>query len=215
LKVIEDCAQSIGASFHGKNTGAIGDVGCFSFFPSKNLGCYGDGGMVTTNDQETADRVRMLRAHGGRVKYHHTELGLNSRLDELQAAILRVKLPHLDRWNQNRRSVAAIYNQLLAGVVETPSELPGTSCVYHQYTIKVKDRDRVQKKMQELDIQTMVYYPIPLHLQEVHSSLGHKAGDMPIAEKCAAEVLSLPMYPELTRDKIDRVVESLKKVIAS
>lgn len=213
LKVIEDCAQSMGSAYKGKKTGSIGDVGCFSFFPSKNLGCYGDGGMVTTSDPEIADRVKMLRAHGGKIKYHHSELGLNSRLDEVQAAVLRVKLPHLDNWNQNRRKVAYRYNDLLKGVVETPTELSDTYCVYHQYTIKVRNRDDVQKKLQELGVQSMIYYPVPLHLQEVHSELGYKKGAMPKAENCAAEVLSLPMYPELAEEKIQQVVEAVKKVL--
>lgn len=218
LYVVEDCAQSIGSTYGGKKTGTIGHVGCFSFFPSKNLGCYGDGGALVTNDKAIADRARMLRAHGGAVKYHHTELGVNSRLDELQAAVLRVKLPHLDDWNEGRRQVAARYNQLITearipGVI-TPDELEGTVSVYHQYTVRVKDRDRVQKAMQELGVQTMVYYPIPLDQQEVHASLGYKPGAFPVSDRAAAEVLSLPIFPELTLEQQQEVVAALKKAVA-
>ncbi len=218
LSVIEDCAQSIGSTYRGKKTGTIGHVGCFSFFPSKNLGCYGDGGALVSNDPAIADRARMLRAHGGAIKYHHTELGVNSRLDELQAAVLRVKLPHLDQWNEARRQVAKRYNALIAearipGVV-TPDELEGTVPVYHQYTIRVKERDRVQKALAELGVQTMVYYPIPLDQQEVHAYMGHKKGDFPVSDRAAAEVLSLPIFPELTEAQQREVVSALAKAVA-
>lgn len=218
LAVIEDCAQSIGSTYRGKKTGTIGHIGCFSFFPSKNLGCYGDGGALVTNDPALADRARMLRAHGGAVKYHHTELGVNSRLDELQAAVLRVKLPHLDSWNEGRRRVARRYDQLIddariPGVV-TPDELEGTVPVYHQYTVRVKERDRVQKAMAELGVQTMVYYPIPLDQQEVHAYMGHKKGDFPVSDRAAAEVLSLPIFPELTEAQQRAIVTALSEAVA-
>ncbi|MNS70021.1 dTDP-3-amino-3,6-dideoxy-alpha-D-galactopyranose transaminase [compost metagenome] len=217
LHVIEDCAQAIGATYNGKMVGTIGTIGCFSFFPSKNLGAYGDGGAAVTNDAELAARLVALRGHGGRVKYHHEELGVNSRLDEVQAAILRVKLPHLDSWNAARREVAKRYNELLKDVpgVVTPKELGGTVPVYHQYTIRVPERDRVQKELQAKGVQTMVYYPVPLHLQKVHDYLGQGMGDFPITEVRTQEVLSLPIFPELTLEQQKQVVEALKQVVES
>lgn len=219
LKVIEDCAQSIGATYQGKTTGTIGHIGCLSFFPTKNLGCYGDGGALITNDKGIADKARMLRGHGGAIKYHHTELGINSRLDDLQAAVLRVKLPHLDAWNEARRQVAKRYNAMIAeagipGVI-TPEDLAGTVPVYHQYTIRVKDRNEVQKRLNDLGIQTMVYYPIPLDQQEVHAHLGHKKGDFPVSDRAAAEVLSLPIFPELTETQQRQVVDALKQAVGT
>jgi dTDP-4-amino-4,6-dideoxygalactose transaminase len=215
IAVIEDCAQSIGATLDGKKTGTIGTIGCFSFFPSKNLGAYGDGGLITTDDDALAARIRSLRAHGGRVKYHHEELGVNSRLDEVQAAILRVKLPHLDRWIASRRRHAAAYSRALAGVVTTPSETSGAHHVYHQYTVRVEDRDRVQKELADAGVQTMVYYPVPLHLQEVHRNLGLGEGAFPQSERAAREVLSLPIFPELRDEQRDTVIETLKSHVAA
>jgi dTDP-4-amino-4,6-dideoxygalactose transaminase len=213
LRVIEDCAQAIGAEYFGRKVGSIGDIGCFSFFPSKNLGCYGDGGMAVTNDPVVAERIEMLRRHGGKKKYHHTELGVNSRLDEMQAAILNVKFPHLDAWNAARREKAHVYNQLLAnsGLV-VPAEADGTTCVYHQYTVRVSDRDRVQSVLKSAGVASMIYYPIPLHLQEVHRNLGYGFGSFPQAERAAAEVLSLPIYPELTVDQQKTVQSALLAV---
>jgi dTDP-4-amino-4,6-dideoxygalactose transaminase len=227
LYVVEDCAQAMGSSYRGRKVGTLGDVGCLSFFPSKNLGCYGDGGMVITDNAEIADRVEMLRRHGGKVKYHHSVLGLNSRLDELQAAILRVKLPHLDAWLAARRAHAYRYNALLAAVpgVVTPTERLGAhairpthavnfpidrlSCTYHQYTVRVAERDRVQRALADAGVGTMVYYPVPLHLQEVHADLRHQPGDFPAAEEAAATCLSLPIFPELQPAQQDQVVEAL------
>ena len=214
IAVIEDCAQAIGASIGGRRVGSFGDVGAFSFFPSKNLGAYGDGGMVTTNRKDLADRMRSLRAHGGRVKYHHEELGVNSRLDEVQAAILRVKLPHLDSWIANRRANAAWYTQHVAGIATPPLETPNTLHAYHQYTIRVENRDAVQKQLADAGVQTMVYYPVPLHLQEVHADLGLKEGDFPHSERAAREVLSLPMYPELKAEAREEVLAALKAALA-
>ena len=215
LAVVEDCAQAIGAAIEGQRVGSFGDVGAFSFFPSKNLGAYGDGGMVTTNRTELADRMRSLRAHGGRVKYHHEELGVNSRLDEVQAAVLRVKLPHLDSWIANRRANAAWYSQNLGADVATPAETPGTLHAYHQYTIRVAQRERVQKQLADAGIQTMVYYPVPLHLQEVHAALGGKAGDFPHSERAALEVLSLPMFPELKPEAREAVRAAVANALAA
>jgi dTDP-4-amino-4,6-dideoxygalactose transaminase len=223
LYVVEDCAQSIGASYKGKKTGSFGDAGCLSFFPSKNLGCFGDGGMVVTSNPEVFERVEMLRRHGGKVKYRHSELGLNSRLDELQAAILRVKFPHLDEWVAARRRHAARYSELLAGVpgVRTPSmkndfgegDSARDFCAYHQYTIRIKNRDAVQAALKTAGVETMVYYPVPLHLQDVHADMGHKPGDFIEAERAAEECLSLPMFPELTEEQQDCVVAILKEAL--
>ncbi len=210
LAVVEDCAQAIGASIEGKRVGSFGDVGAFSFFPSKNLGAYGDGGMVTTDRKDLADRMRSLRAHGGRIKYHHEELGVNSRLDEVQAAILRVKLPHLDRWIEQRRANAAWYGEHLGSFVAVPAETHGTLHVYHQYTIRVADRDRIQEGLKSAGVQTMVYYPVPLHLQEVHAKMGQGEGSFPHSERAAREVLSLPMFPELAAEQREAVRDALR-----
>lgn len=217
LAIVEDCAQAIGASYRGRPVGGIGDVGCFSFFPTKNLGCAGDGGMATTDDQELYGRLEMLRRHGGRVKYHHSELGLNSRLDEIQAAILLVKEPHLSAWNEARRALASRYNELLADVegVITPTEIDGVHAVYHQYTVRVEERDAVQQRLKDAGVGTAVYYPVPLHEQEVHAGLGYAHGDFPKSEEAARTALSLPMFPELTHDQQDRVVEALAKAIVA
>jgi dTDP-4-amino-4,6-dideoxygalactose transaminase len=226
LYVVEDCAQAIGATYKGRKVGSLGDVGCLSFFPSKNLGCFGDGGMVVTNHAGVAERVEMLRRHGGKVKYHHSELGLNSRLDELQAAILRVKLPHLEGWIAARRRLAARYNERLARIplLSRPVELggcePGTPssvvrCVYHQYTVRVRRRDAVQARLKERGIATMIYYPVSLHRQEVHAALEHGPGSFPNAEQAADECLSLPMFPELTEDQQAGVVASLAEAVAA
>ncbi len=215
LAVVEDCAQSIGSTIDGKKTGSFGDVGAFSFFPSKNLGAYGDGGMVTTNRKDLADRMRSLRAHGGRVKYHHEELGVNSRLDEVQAAILRVKLPHLDRWIERRRANAHWYTENLREFAQVPGETGGTLHAYHQYTIRVRDRDRVQQLLKDSGVQTMVYYPVPLHLQEVHRVLGFGEGAFPHSERAAREVLSLPMFPELRAEQREAVRDALRTAIAA
>jgi len=219
IYLVEDCAQSVGATYCGQMTGTIGHIGCFSFFPSKNLGAYGDAGAAVTNDPELAARMVALRGHGGRVKYHHETLGVNSRLDEVQAAVLRVKLPHLESWNAGRREVARRYDALIReaeipGVV-TPEVLADTMPVFHQYTIRVKDRDRVQKALAERGIQTMVYYPVPLDQQAVHAHLDHGPLDFPVSARAAREVLSLPIFPEITPEQQREVVDALKAVAAS
>lgn len=213
LYVIEDCAQAVGAEYKNKKVGTFGDFGCFSFFPSKNLGCYGDGGMITTKSDELADRVKSLRAHGGRVKYHHEELGLNSRLDEMQAAVLNVKLPYIDEWNEARRRAAYRYNELFSGISEiiTPAETGDTKCVYHQYTVKVPKRDKIQQELKEAGIMTMVYYPVPLHKQKVHNNLPRY--NLKYTDECSETVLSLPVFPELTTEEQDKTAESVKKVL--
>jgi len=212
LKVIEDNAQAIGATYKGKRTGSLGDLGCLSFYPTKNLGAYGDGGMVLTDSEELSKRLRSLRSHGESRKYFSEEQGWNSRLDEMQAAILRVKLRHLDAWNAARRANAARYDVLLASVpgVATPRVAPGADHVFHQYTIRVPRRDSVQKALAGQGIATTVYYPTPVHLQPIYSSLGYHEGDLPASERACREVLSLPMYAELSRAQIERVAAAIK-----
>jgi len=212
LAIIEDCAQAIGAQSDGKRVGSFGEFGAFSFFPSKNLGAFGDGGMLTTNSEELGARARSLRAHGGRVKYYHEELGVNSRLDEVQAAILRVKLPHLETWIERRRAVAHRYSQALSQAVVTPVENPIDRHVYHQYTIRVDDRDGVVTALKSAQIQSMIYYPVPLHLQQVHKDLGYREGSFPASEIAAREVLSLPMFPELAGEDQQQVIAELLRV---
>jgi dTDP-4-amino-4,6-dideoxygalactose transaminase len=218
LAVIEDCAQSIGATIGEARTGTIGTIGAFSFFPSKNLGACGDAGAVVTNDERLAERVRRLRAHGAAVKYYHDELGVNSRLDELQAAILRVKLPHLEEWIERRRTIAAWYTVELGRQpgLTLPVGRPQHAVrhVYHQFTVRVRNRDRVARDLRERGVGTMVYYPVPLHLQGVHTGLRLQEGSFPNAEEAAQEVLSLPMFPELRDTEIDRVVSSVEKVLS-
>ncbi len=215
LKVIEDCAQSFGAEYRGKKTGVFGDIGCFSFFPSKNLGGYGDGGMVITDDAKLAEHMLSLRNHGSRVRYYHDEIGYNSRLDEIQAAILRIKFKHIDEYNAKRRNNAFLYNKFLSGTgIQTPSEQQGTKHVFHQYTIRVKNRDAVKQKLDAGNVtSSMIYYPVPLHLQAAYKDLGMKPGSLPKAEQAAQEVLSLPMYPELTEEQIRLVADAVKKAL--
>jgi len=215
LFVIEDCAQAIGASYKSKKAGSFGDIGCFSFFPTKNLGAFGDGGMVTTNSDYIADRIVSLRNHGGRIRYYHEELGMNSRLDEIQAAILRVKFEYLDKWNSRRREIAYKYNELLKDVDEiiTPKELADTCCVYHQYTLQVPDRDIIFESLKQKGVMAMIYYPVPLHIQEVHKYLGMQEGSLPVTEALAKKVISLPIFPEITENQINQVIQAVKSSI--
>ncbi len=215
LPVIEDNAQAIGASYKGRRTGSLGDAGCVSFYPTKNLGAYGDAGMVVTNSAELAARIRSLRNHGQAGKYLSSEPGWNSRLDEIQAAILRVKLRHLSNWQRARQSHAAEYHRLLSAIpgVMPPLAPEGFEHVYHQYTIRVEKRDALQRYLADRKIESTVYYPYPLHLQPLYSALGHQAGDFPHAERAAQEVLSLPMYPELRNEQIARVVEAVAEFL--
>lgn len=215
LKVIEDCAQSFGAEYKGRKTGAFGDIGCFSFFPSKNLGCYGDGGMVLTDDASLAEQMRVLRNHGSSVRYYHDRIGFNSRLDEMQAAILQVKFKHIDEYNAKRRQNAMSYSKRLAAIgIQTPAEQKDTRHVFHQYTIRVKNRDVVKQKLDAGNVtSSMIYYPVPLHLQKAYRDLGMKPGSLPEAELAASEVLSLPMYPELTEAQIETVAEAVRKAV--
>jgi len=213
LKVIEDAAQSIGAKYKGKITGTIGDTGCLSFFPSKNLGCFGDGGMVITNNKNLADKIRILRAHGSKIKYYHHYLGINSRLDALQAAILKVKLKHLDKWSEQRRKNAQYYNDQLKNIkgVVVPKTTTDNTHIFNQYTIKVKRRSQLQKYLKVRNIPTQIYYPSPLHLQSVFKYLKYKKGDFPKAEKACKEVLSLPIYPELPKKEQNFIIKNIIK----
>jgi dTDP-4-amino-4,6-dideoxygalactose transaminase len=211
LPLIEDNAQAIGATYKGRHTGSLADIACISFYPTKNLGAAGDGGMIVTNSAEFDSRLRTLRNHGQASRYVSTEPGWNSRLDEIQAAILRVKLRHLPNWQKARQANAAKYSSLLANVkgVSTPAIPEGYEHVFHQYTIRSDRRDDLQKFLADRKIGTQIYYPIPLHLQPLYAGLGHKAGDFPYAEHVAGEILSLPMYPELTAEKIERVAATI------
>lgn len=217
LIVIEDAAQAIGAEYKGEKAGTIGDLGCFSFFPSKNLGGYGDGGMVITDDTQLADKVRKLRAHGSSTKYYHQMVGYNSRLDALQAAILSAKLPYLDKWSEQRMINAQYYNEQLQGLkhIITPGVPNDQSHIYHQYTIRVKNRqrDKLQQFLNQKNIGTKVYYPLPLHLQECFKEMNWAEGNYPISEYTAKEVLSLPVYPELTKAELNYVIKSIQSFI--
>lgn len=217
LRIIEDNAQAIGATYNGKKVAGLGDIGCLSFFPSKNLGCCGDGGMVVTHSEVLAKRLRSLRSHGSVKKYFSEEQGWNSRLDELQAAIVRVKLRHLDSWSSKRREKATLYDSLLKQVpgVQVPKVASWATHVYHQYTIRVARREHVQNFLATRGIASTVYYPTPIHLQPIYKSLGYKPGDFPETERAAAEVLSLPIYPELTEEQIQRVADTIAEAVHS
>jgi dTDP-4-amino-4,6-dideoxygalactose transaminase len=214
LWLIEDAAQAIGAEWEGKRAGSMGDYGCFSFFPSKNLGGAGDGGMVVAQDADKADKVRLLREHGSRPKYYHALIGTNSRLDALQAAILRVKLKHLDRWSEKRKKNAELYNALFEGSsVVRPYLDPRTRHIYNQYVIRVTRRDELKAHLTERGIGNEIYYPVPLHLQKCFANLGHKAGDLPNSEAAARETLALPIYPELTEEQIRYVAATVREFV--
>jgi dTDP-4-amino-4,6-dideoxygalactose transaminase len=214
LKVVEDAAQAIGSEYKGKKAGNLGDFGCFSFFPSKNLGAAGDGGMVVANDQKMADLVRILRVHGSKPKYYHSIVGYNSRLDALQAAILSVKLKYLDEWTRKRREHAEVYNAAFKDLdVIIPKEEDFNYHIYNQYTIALKNRDRLREVLKENQIGHDVYYPVPLHLQECYKSLGYKEGDLPVVERKAREVISIPIYPELTDEEQAFVIQTVKKSV--
>ena len=214
LIVIEDAAQAIGAEYRGKRAGSLGHAATFSFFPTKNLGAYGDAGMIVTDDEHIAAKLRMLRFHGCQVKYYHDEIGYNSRMDEMQAAILRVKLRYLDRWNGKRRENAQVYNELLAGLpLQTPGIDPLATPIYHLYILRVPEREQVMKALQAAGIANAIYYPVPLHLQKAYSHLAYKAGDLPVAEHACTEALAIPLYPELTREQQEEVVAVLRQVL--
>lgn len=211
IQLVEDCAQAIGATHRGQPVGGLGRLGCFSFYPTKNLGADGDGGMVVTNDEALAKRLKMLRVHGIERRYFHDLHGYNSRLDELQAAILRVKLPYLKAWNARRGELAARYSAGLACLpLELPVTVPGNSHIFHVYAILADRRDELQQFLAERGVPTIIYYPHPLHLQVVYADLGFHPGDFPIAEAVSRRVLPLPMYPELTEEQVDYVVTQVR-----
>jgi dTDP-4-amino-4,6-dideoxygalactose transaminase len=212
LILIEDCAQSFGASINGRMTGSIGRMGCFSFFPSKNLGCYGDGGMVTCSTQEMAEQVKVLRNHGSRIRYHHSVIGYNSRLDDIQAAILRVKLKRIDEFNSDRRRVAHLYSELLGDIVSVPYEDAKGVHVYHQYTLLTSRRDEVMAKLSEKHISSAVYYPIPLHKQDVFAE-AYAGLTLPVAEDVASKCMSLPVYPEMPEESVRLVAQTIREAL--
>jgi len=213
LRVIEDCAQAFGAEYKGVKVGSIGDAGCFSFYPSKNLGAYGDGGMVITNNPEIYEKVKLLRNHSTMTPYRHSSIGYNSRLDEIQAAILRIKLRHIDSYNQKRREVARLYTTMLKDVVECPKEFPDRVHVYHQYTIRSSQRMKIQNALKANDISSVLYYPLPLHLQEAFRHLGYREDDFPHALSASREVLSLPIYPELELEQAEFIARTILKAV--
>jgi dTDP-4-amino-4,6-dideoxygalactose transaminase len=215
LVVIEDAAQAHGAQYKGRSAGSIGDIGCFSFYPAKNLGAYGEGGAVTTNNPTYAQAIRRLRDWGTDRKYHHVMQGYNYRMEGFQGAILRVKLRHLEKWTEVRRALAGKYNAMLAGCgLDLPAEMPWASHVYHLYTLRTDDRDSLQTTLLAEGIQTAVHYAVPAHLQPAYSNLGYGRGSFPNAEAAADQVLSLPIYPELSEQALTVVVEGVKKLAA-
>jgi dTDP-4-amino-4,6-dideoxygalactose transaminase len=212
ISLIEDCAQAIGATWNNRGLAGVGRIGCLSFYPTKNLGADGDGGMCITNDDVLAKKLRMLRVHGIERRYYHDLHGFNSRLDELQAAILRVKLPRLAGWNARRGEIAARYSKGLAGLpVELPVTGPGNSHVWHVYAILSDRRDELQKHLEAAGVPTLIYYPLPLHLQKCYADQPWKAGDFPVAEAVSKRIQPLPMYPELTDAQVDHVVETVRR----
>ncbi len=212
LYVIEDSAQAIGAKYKNRMAGSMGHIGCLSFFPTKNLGGYGDGGMVLTNDPDIAEKVSILRVHGSKPKYYHSVIGCNSRLDAIQASILLAKFKYLDKWNEKRRKNAEIYNSLFNGMdIITPFEESFNYHIYNQYVIRVKsNRDQLRDKLKDEGISTEIYYPVPLHLQKCYSNLGYKKGDLPKSEEAAEGTIALPIYPELTYTQQEQVVKAIK-----
>jgi dTDP-4-amino-4,6-dideoxygalactose transaminase len=218
IPIVEDAAQAIGATYHGRPAGAIGAIGCFSFFPSKNLGAFGDAGLVTTNDAPLAHQARLLRNHGMEPKYYHHVVGGNFRMDALQAAILRVKAPHLAAWTEARRVNAARYGRLfkqngLADRVTLPVEPPGRRHIFNQFVIRSADRDRLKRHLDERNIGNEIYYPVPFHLQPCFAGLGYRAGQFPHAERAANETLAIPIYSELTESQQARVVNAIAEFV--
>ncbi len=212
LTLIEDCAQSFGAAAGGKMTGTLGALGCFSFFPSKNLGCYGDGGLITCASEELAEQIKVLRNHGSRVRYHHSVIGFNSRLDDIQAAILRVKLRRIDEFNNGRRRVAHLYSELLGDIATVPYEDNKGVHVYHQYTLLTDRRDAIMATLSEKQISSAVYYPIPLHKQDVFAS-AYAGITLPVAEDVASRCMSLPVYPEMTDESVRLVAQTIREAL--
>jgi dTDP-4-amino-4,6-dideoxygalactose transaminase len=216
LFVIEDACQAHGAEYKGRKVGTLGDAACFSFYPGKNLGAFGEAGAIVTKNTELQEKIRILRDHGQIRKYHHTMVGWNCRMDGIQAAILRIKLRHLEAGNQLRRSCAAYYDRAFAGVeaLVTPAKSASVQHVYHVYAIRVQEREELTNLLTRNGIGYGVHYPVPIHLQEAYRSLGYQEGDFPIAERCAVEFLSLPIFPELTTEQADLVIEAVKEGVA-
>jgi dTDP-4-amino-4,6-dideoxygalactose transaminase len=214
IAVIEDAAQAMGAEYKGRKVGGIGTFGCISFFPSKNLGAFGDAGMVVTNDEKLAEKVRVIIMHGSRKRYYHDVLGVNSRLDTLQAAILNVKLKYLDQWHEARRTAAHFYNKLfkISGVT-TPYEAPYGKHIFHQYTLRIANRDKVDEQLSQKKIPHAIYYPIPLHLQHAYQAVGKPSGSFPLTERAAAEVISLPIHTELTEEQQRFIAHSVMEAL--
>jgi len=215
LVVIEDAAQSISAKYKGRMSGSMGQLGCFSFYPTKNLGAPGDGGMIVTQSDELNELLRRLKAHGAKVKYHHEEVGYNSRLDTLHAAVLGAKLPHLDEWSSARRDNAAYYDQRFAGSrVRAPKREDYAYHIYNQYTLKVDNRDALREHLKEKGIGFEIYYPVPLHLQECFKYLGYREGDLPVAERIAKQVISIPIYPQLRAEEREFVADTILRFVS-
>ncbi len=216
LRVIEDASQAHGATYNGRRVGGLGDIGCFSLYYSKNLGAYGEAGICVTGDNLLAERLRLLRDHGSRVRYQHEVMGTNGRLDELQAAVLQVKLPHLEQWNEARRTLAQLYDEQLRDVVETvPVIRPWAQHVYYVYVVQVPERDQFRQLLQQKGIGTGIHYPLPVHLQPASASYGYKRGMLPVTEAAAERIVSLPMYPEMTREQCEYVIQAVKSSVTS
>lgn len=216
VTIIEDACQAHGATYKGKKTGSLGSVGCFSFYPTKSLGAFGDGGMVVTNSDEISEKIQMLRDYGRKGRYEHKIKGYNSRLDTVQAVILSAKLKYLDEWNKMRSTQAAYYCRQLKGVpgIITPTTKEGRTHVFQTFAIRVFDRDKICDEMKKRGVSVLIHYPIPVHLQEAYADCGHKRGDFPVSEKIADEILSLPMFPHISKEQVDYVCASLKEVCA-
>jgi dTDP-4-amino-4,6-dideoxygalactose transaminase len=215
LKVIEDACQAHGAEYDGHRTGSIGDAGCFSFYFTKNLGAYGESGMITTSDPDIAKRCRMLRDHGQDAKYVHAVFGVNSRLDEIQAAVLRVKLPHLDEWIEKRRSLASVYDATLPPSMVKPKEMPWAKHVYHLYVVRTPNRDELRAWLETKGVSTGMHYPIPIHLQEAWRQYGGGRYSLPVTERITKEIISLPMYPELTAEEVRYISDCVQEFAQS
>jgi len=216
IKVIEDACQAHGASYKGRKAGSLGDYAAFSFYPSKNLGAYGDGGMVVTGDREEAAKIKMLRNYGQEKRYYHKIKGFNSRLDEIQAALLLTKLKYLDRWNNLRRRIASAYDRKISNLaVVKPVEAPWGRHVYHLYVVRTRQRDGFKAYLEAKGVQTVIHYPVPIHLQEAYQDLGYSTGDFPVAERAAHEIVSLPIFPQLREDEIQAMVDSINQYAAA